>query len=718
MTKSLGVYPLCKALLLPRQTKQCKLNKINIVLKGIEHVSLKNIFVSHRGQDEDNCGNWTLPCRSVRHAVNISNANDVIHIDYAEGRPYKECEHLIGGNHTIMLDKSLSFYGFNGTAILDCEQPYSFFGINSPLFSTPKVVFSNLSLATHGIILLNAASIYVSSFELEFKFCDINRSSYFVMAFALSCSIQVVNCNIRSDLNPIMLTCTFLKARLTGSTFFSCSVELVSERFLFRQRHYDRKPSLDVHIYNCTFTLSKRQPSCNSFVEIFSWSAIGNITIASSVFTYFCNSQALGIYSSLESIKINIVLDRLRFEHLYCDYGVVSIELWQTIDSNLINVGIFNSVFVNTTRALVISFPGYSSAPLATVILHNNTFNITHNIFGNEGLAYLFGGSYHFSSCRFFQHVPLYNPEFPLIHVERPASIEFKNCWYESYLITETSRNGNLSNSNMFYVISYRSLEGERLVMKGYFTILCPIGYTIHLKTDCYKEVNCNLFTAFCVQCPRKAYSLDRGEAHNTRSNYITCHECPVGGNCVEGQVTSKPNFWGYKSNRQVKFLQCPSKYCCDTNHCSHYNSCHGNRMGTLCGECPSAMSESLFDTKCKANKDCTSVTFWPAISAYLTLYLLFFLYQNDIINFVLRRITPGYFLSSRNGRNSKPGGFPKIIFYYYQVVHLLSNSVGSDVKVQFFGDIENLLSRAFNFLIIPRSWSCSKSDHCSFCRI
>jgi hypothetical protein len=123
--------------------------------------------------------------------------------------------------------------------------------------------------------------------------------------------------------------------------------------------------------------------------------------------------------------------------------------------------------------------------------------------------------------------------------------------------------------------------------------------------------------------------------------------------------------------------------------------------MGTLCGECPSAMSESLFDTKCKPNKDCTSVTFWPAISAYLTLYLLFFLYQKDIINFVLRRITPRYFLSSRNSRNSKPGGFPKIIFYYYQVVHLLSNSVGSDVKVQFFGDIENLLSRAFNFLII-----------------
>ena len=161
------------------------------------------------------------------------------------------------------------------------------------------------------------------------------------------------------------------------------------------------------------------------------------------------------------------------------------------------------------------------------------------------------------------------------------------------------------------------------------------------------------------------------------------------------------PNFWGYKSNQIVTFHQCPSKYCCDTNHCGHYNSCHGNRMGTLCGECSSGMSESLFDTKCKANKDCTSVTFWPAISAYLTLYLLFFLYQKDIINFVLRRITTTYFLSSRNGRNSEPGGLLKIIFYYYQVVHLLGNSVGSEVKVQFFDDIENFSSRAFNFLII-----------------
>ena len=693
--------------------KQSKLNEINIVFKGIHPISLKNIFVSHRGQDEDNCGNWTVPCRSVRHAVNISSANDVIHIDYAEGRPYKECEHL-KENHTIMLDKSLSFYGFNGTAILHCEQTYSFFGINSSEHITSKIVFSNLSLASGGILL----NFYHSTrFELEFNFCNVERSVSFVSAYGLlSCSLQVLGSNIRSLYGPIFAECINLTARLIESTFFSCMVTLNSPLQTFGLNYQDRKPVLNVYIYNCTFIpmSMNTQLSCDYLVGISPRSAqVCNITIKLSIFRNFYNladvsrSTALRIFS--ESRQITIVLDTLRFENITCYDAVIYMRLLYDNKREISIAGVLNTVFVNTTRAVMCIADG----PAVTFFSHdivkfyNNTFNITRSIFGKEGPVYFVGGgSYHFSSCHFFQNVPVYNPVFPLIHFGSVTKVTFENCSYESYPIIETSRNGNLSNSNMFYVISYEI--GAFFTIKGYLTILCPQGYTVNLHTDCYKSsdvaVNCNLFSAFCEQCPRKTYSFDRGEAYNTRSNYITCHDCPVGGNCVEGHVTSKPNFWGYKSNQKVEFLQCPPKYCCDTNHCEHYNSCHGNRMGTLCGECPSGMSESLFDTKCKANKDCTSVTFWPAISAYLTLYLLFFLYQKDIINFVQRHIsgiTPRSFLFLINGRNSELGGFLKIIFYYYQVVHLLSNSVDSDVKVQLFDDIENLSSRAFNFLII-----------------
>ena len=141
----------------------------------------------------------------------------------------------------------------------------------------------------------------------------------------------------------------------------------------------------------------------------------------------------------------------------------------------------------------------------------------------------------------------------------------------------------------MFYFLSYDATaiahEGVSLFVKGYFTMLCPPGYRMNVNVECDNSVDVpvyyRLFTALCEQCPRKTYSFHRGEVQNHRSNHITCHECSVGGNCVEGQVTSKPNFWGYKSNQKVEFLQCPPKYCCDTDHCENYNSCHGNRMVT-----------------------------------------------------------------------------------------------------------------------------------------
>ena len=380
-------------------------------------------------------------------------------------------------------------------------------------------------------------------------------------------------------------------------------------------------------------------------------------------------------------------------------------HLLQTVAAEQFNVGIFNSMFVNTTRAFQSYVDLYSVIPygIDLIKLHNNTFNNTSDI-SRKGMIYLVSGRYHFSSCRFFHNVPVSNPDFPLIRVACSVTVTFENFFYKSYPIAESSRNGNLLNSNMYYIISYES-HTNNFVMEGYFTIFCPKGYWMNLNCHCIKQSRnltvCNLFFASCEQCRPNTYSLDRGKVHHNITNKITCQKCPVGGDCSEGKVTSKENFWGYESNQRVKFLQCPPKYCCDIDRCKHYNTCHGYRMGTLCGECPSGMSESLFSTKCKPNKDCTSVIFWLGVPAYLTLYLLFFLYQEDIFNFVHTRVISRIFLPSRNGRYTKPGGMIKIIFYYYQVVHLLRNSVSADDKARLLDDMEFFLSRAFNFLII-----------------
>ena len=50
-------------------------------------VNTDTFFVSHNGGDLDNCGNQTMPCRTVRHAVKMISDGGQIYVDYAQGKP-------------------------------------------------------------------------------------------------------------------------------------------------------------------------------------------------------------------------------------------------------------------------------------------------------------------------------------------------------------------------------------------------------------------------------------------------------------------------------------------------------------------------------------------------------------------------------------------------------------------------------------------------------
>ena len=132
-------------------------------------------------------------------------------------------------------------------------------------------------------------------------------------------------------------------------------------------------------------------------------------------------------------------------------------------------------------------------------------------------------------------------------------------------------------------------------------------------------------------------------------------------------------------------------------------------------------MSESLFNTKCKANDECKSVFFWPGVSCFLLFYLLFFLYHEEITRFVRNGLSLKLPIFSKiiNNRNtqdsaedlscmnhrlnghSKGSGFLKIIFYYYQIVHLFRNSIGAHTEHQILGNLQTQFFRAFNFIVI-----------------
>ena len=190
--------------------------------------------------------------------------------------------------------------------------------------------------------------------------------------------------------------------------------------------------------------------------------------------------------------------------------------------------------------------------------------------------------------------------------------------------------------------------------------------------------------------------------------------KCPRGGDCDSGLVKAKPNFWGFKATRKVDFVQCPPGYCCNDEDCITYNGCQGNRSGTLCGQCPEGMSESLFSTQCISNKQCSLNFFFIfGTIALLVLYLVFFLYHKDIANilqsslfskrlsFSINRRSEQRNNSSATNNTFARSGMIKIFFYYYQIIQLLRSSVGSPKENLIIHNFENVVSRVMNIVLV-----------------
>ena len=93
-----------------------------------------------------------MPCRTLRHAVEISRRGDRIYIDYAQGKPYKECENVGKSVDPIDISQSISFHGYIGTAEIRCKQNLKLFKIRSSQFITTRVQFFNVVISISGVV--------------------------------------------------------------------------------------------------------------------------------------------------------------------------------------------------------------------------------------------------------------------------------------------------------------------------------------------------------------------------------------------------------------------------------------------------------------------------------------------------------------------------------------------------------------------------------------
>ena len=239
-------------------------------------------------------------------------------------------------------------------------------------------------------------------------------------------------------------------------------------------------------------------------------------------------------------------------------------------------------------------------------------------------------------------------------------------------------------------------------------TIQCEIGnmlkldnathfvYTEQNKSFCRTNVIALKYS--CALCGSGLYSMQKGVLRGVVANTIKCLRCPFGAICI----AAKRNFWGYPVNTDppsLRFILCPEHYCQKPSLDSKgYNSCQGNRSGTLCGSCIPGYSETLFSAECRKNAECSNYYFWISIIVLTTGLALYLIIKPPILVFLGNQILWFYRRKAHNQREDlnqnddhRDRGYIKITFYFYQAAELLMLS-----------SIENLLVKIpFIYIVI-----------------
>ncbi|CAB4018500.1 Hypothetical predicted protein [Paramuricea clavata] len=588
----------------------------------------------------------------------MSNDGDQIYIDYAQGRPYMECQNVTQSACSIELTKSVSFHGINGKAEIQCTKSCKFFKIMSSSFYTTKIKFLDLVISSSETV----AELDVGArSKLVFQNALIRETFHGIYSKrSTDCSILITNSRFEHNFNwGIYLRCQNLTMQIKSSTFKSSPLFITN---------IGNKPTLwqktELFFRSTVFDF-QNTPRCVDMVAIKPFAAILNVTIIESRFKnhiaicrpkdhistlHICDS-----YSKVRNITF-IFLSNLVIENNCNNWATLPLTVVY-FSYTKVKVMIRDSIFRNNSAALHLRVLVSHSPTTLTLFIENNTFvDNTYEQFSTPNGAaaiYFATGISRVSSCRFLDNKAGENPYTGVVTISEKARVTFYNSYFENrqtkvpsnqlfasenqplYFVGENTFNLVALNEGQSVFIRIPTGTGSGMIIKKNFKILCPQGYKLNPQRQCMvikTGILCYYVNVRCEQCPTKTYTLERGELTFNKSNDIQCRQCPRGGDCERGVVTAKPNFWGYKTRVNVVFVQCPAGYCCETKDCPFNDSCHGNRSDTLCGQCPEGMSESLFTTQCISNMECTLNYFFVlGTIGLLVLYLVFFLYHKEI---------------------------------------------------------------------------------------
>lgn len=221
--------------------------------------------------------------------------------------------------------------------------------------------------------------------------------------------------------------------------------------------------------------------------------------------------------------------------------------------------------------------------------------------------------------------------------------------------------------------------EGQQLLLEN----ATHMVYTE--KNGSFCPLNVTVLKYSCTPCPTGYYSLQRGTSRGlVEAADVVCLPCPFGARCTQSNIAAKPNFWGYQDSNHppaLQFVACPEHYCA-SKHPENYNSCHGHRNGTLCGQCADGFSETLFSAECQKSGKCNSYTVLILTILLTVALVLYLLIKPPTLSFLGTQIL---WFNRRVENQSRDdlgvvgdpqehfdSGYIKITFYFYQVAEVL----------------------------------------------
>ena len=250
----------------------------------------------------------------------------------------------------------------------------------------------------------------------------------------------------------------------------------------------------------------------------------------------------------------------------------------------------------------------------------------------------------------------------------------------------KTQSKGSLNIQNTSLTANYpgnrdvliRKTNGREVNLDNLTTLTCPVGSQIkvlYFQIKFEPQTTLTILEVQCLACEGNTYSLNRGRAFGLQEGpEFHCLSCPYGAKCTQN-IVAEPNFWGFKYNPStLKFITCPYGYCSSPHEADfpEYDSCQGNRSGTMCGHCKESHTETLYSASCAPSSECKDHWIWPVALIYVSMMALLFTFKPPIVPWIKRQILWFQKHDPANQDEEFDRGYLKIVFYFYQAANLL----------------------------------------------